>query len=135
MHGDTYHPPVPALKDAALSDVAMTQNIWVTVLEEKNVRVRLIAFKQDTAQEDLEVKITTENGIETLTQTAVAATPYFIMISYGADNTSNFTITATPAEITRQAFMFECRSLKIEIRKTTAAGANKTACVVNHSIW
>jgi len=117
----------PQLQAAARLGAAITQNVWSVVLDTtKNVDVYSIIFAQDTVQEDLEVRITDDVGAETLTQTAVAGTPYFIRRNSDCSSSSRYHVTATFAELSNSLFLISSRTMKIEIRKTTAAGANPT---------
>jgi len=131
---------VPQIQDIGSSgdgmgliDAALTQNTWYTVLDtKKNVRIWQIVFNQDTAQETIEVKITDDVGSETKAQVAAAGTDYHIKLSSLGTSSERYRISSGEVALYR-AFLVESRSFKVEIRKTTAAGANNTNCKVTWS--
>lgn len=126
--------PVPELQAPARIAASLTQNVWYTVLDtQSDVRLNGIWVYQTGAGETIELRITTERGVETISQAAVAATSYFAEISVG--NSDNYWQFGTTNSMASMAFLRELRSLKVEIRKTTAAGANDTYCKVQWSKW
>lgn len=138
MRVHTAFPPVFKTQSVGVSgagdgyiQAALTSTTWYTVLDTtRNVRVIAILFHQATANEDIEVRITDSAGIETLLQTAVAGQLYMIKTSHGL-GTTRYIVTATDYT-GYKPFLFDEDSIKVEIRKTSAAGANNTTCKVLH---
>jgi hypothetical protein len=112
--------------DSILNQAAPVQNTWYTVLDTV-VNARLIGLGiliADTG-ETLEVRLTVDGNIIIGSGAAVAGTDYHAMVHTHATGTV-LTFSSTDAP---RAFMLEGRSLKVEVRKTTAAGAgNLKAC-------
>ena len=132
--------PHTKLKDPARIDQAITQNQWYDVWtgsacsagagsKKCNVKVYGITFLQATAQEDLEVRIIADDVDETIAQTAAAGTAYFIGRSNSVADGNHFR-SSTSALLDYGSGEFECRSLQVMFRKTTAAGANDSAIKV-----
>lgn len=121
-------------QDALLNQAAPVQNTWYTVLDTTEL-CRLISacVEVQTTGETLEMRITIDNDIYTGSIAAVAGShylAYLFLYSTGAILT-----LATTANIAWKAFLLEGRSIKVEVRKTTAAGAgNLRACVV-YATW
>jgi hypothetical protein len=96
------------------------QNTWYTALDiAGSIRILSIKANVNTTGEDLELRLTIDGIAATLTQTAAAFTTYFVSVNGNIAN--GFNLSTTQNEQVR-AFLIECRSLKIEVRKTTAAG-------------
>lgn len=127
---------VPAMQsDATYSGVAV-QNIWNPVLAAtKNVRLINILFSMAVANEDLEVRIIVDGITYTVSQTAVAGTIYQID-RWGATTTANglYASTTTSGQ-TYISFLIEGRSVSVDIRKTSANGANTLSCRVVYEKW
>lgn len=105
----------------------VTQNTWYTVLDTTaNVRLIHAGFKTSVA-EDLELKITTSTGTLTCTASAGGDTFQYPIIHTGT-NTLGATTTDPGAN---RAFLLEDRSVKVEVRKTSAndAGSDLTVRV------
>lgn len=129
--------PVPLMKEPEVVQQALTQNTWYTVCDLSNVEIADINVVQSTANEDLELRITDDVGVSTvISWTAVAGTEYAIYryanvtgavgARYG-QGTTLFSTYGFP--------MVKSRVFKVEIRKTTAAGANATNVRVNYAQW
>lgn len=106
---------------ATLSQAAAVQNTWYTVLDTiNNVRVDSLKIIIDTANEDLEMKITIDGIAITIPQAnAVAGTSYFL--SQNGNIANGFSLGLAQTESTR-SFLVEARTFKVEVRKTTANG-------------
>lgn len=114
---------------ANLTQAAAVQNTWYTILDTTyHIDVYQLAIRMATAGETLEVRITLNGvAITSVGFAAVADTSYWM--SFKADPTSS-TISLINGSA-GQTYLMQgfyapqpCRSVKIEIRKTTAAGAN-----------
>jgi hypothetical protein len=112
---------------ATYSAVAV-QNIWNTVLDTtKNCRILGFAVEMETAGETVEGRITIDGQTWTFTAFAAAAdTPYWGVVSIDPDtgvmgcyfSATNYLVYGA------MACGLEGRSVKVEVRKTTANGAN-----------
>lgn len=99
------------------------QNVWLTVVDiTQTCRLRNFSFTMETAGETIEVKITRDGTAYTLTQVAVADTAYQLQ-RFGSVSSSDLSISSTNDDYLDE----QCSTLKIEIRKTTAAAANNLA--------
>ena len=124
--------PVPELQsDAVLTQAAPVQNTWYTILDTtKNARIHSIAFIVADTDETLELKITADDLTSTITKASTADT-YYMLTRY--PHLANF----YPASATHYtaALLFEARSVKIEIRKTSAAGVGTITGRVKYGKW
>jgi len=115
--------------DAVLVQAAPVQNTWYTVLNTQNARVLGIAYEVAATGETLEVRMTIDGRVFTPSQAAVAGTDYYIK----KDHTADWGF-ALPPDVTQYinqlSFLFDCRSLKVEMRKTTANGVGALTCRV-----
>jgi len=138
--------PVPINQTPTLINAALTQNIWYdawtgialasagTGTIKRNLRVNFVTFLQLVADETLEIRIETEKGIETLTQApSVAGTPYYLRLADVTMDTNIFAISG--AAQSAKAFLIDLQWARIEVRKTTAAGANATQFKVIHGLY
>ena len=126
--------PVPKLQPVAvLQQAAAVQNTWYTVLDTtKNCRLINVVMTMQTANEDLELRLTIDGVVWVGGQAnAVAGTDYLCFISYYG---AALNITTTDYSIYR-AFLIEGRSVKVEIRKTSANGANRLDGHVIYQTW
>jgi len=106
--------------DATLDQAAPAQNTWYTVLNTTiNCRIISIAIKVADTGETLEIQLTVDGQVLTVSQAAVANTWYNLLLD--ANNSSIYLSTAD--YMRQRAFLLEARSVKFEVRKTTAAGA------------
>lgn len=123
----------------AYINAAMVQNQWYDVWTglacaagagsiRNNVRVICMSFTQSIANETIELRFIVDEDDSTLTQVAVAATPYFLVKkAEGTFDDDPFFLTNidVPQYLT---FLFDARSCQLMVRKTSNAGAN--ACRV-----
>lgn len=119
-----------AHKEVALLDqAAPVQNTWYTVLDTVyNVKVFGMAIKVADTGETVEVKITVDGHTITGSGAANANTDYKVLIN--TLSTGNAIILSSSALI--NANQLEGRSFKVEVRKTTAAGAGNLLASVSH---
>lgn len=108
----------------------VNQNTWYTVLDTTpNVGVRWFVFNMATADETIETRITIDGQTYTSTGANATAANNYEVVWYGTTGASK-TRFIDPINNYRGGYIFAGKSIKIEIRKTTAAGANiLNACV------
>jgi hypothetical protein len=106
--------------DAVLSQVEPMQNQWYTVLETtKDCRVYAVTVLVWTANETLEVRITVDGKVLTGAVGATQTTYYYVHHQlYG----SGLTIDGNMFLLGKYTPL-EGRSIKVEVRKTTATGS------------
>lgn len=118
--------------DAALSQANPVQNTWYTILNTTlMVKCWSIIGYVATTGETIEVRATIDGQVLTGSQAAVAGTPY----GWYKDPLSSALYTDTNYASQFVMCPFECKSLKVEIRKTTAAGAGNLNGRVTYSRW
>ncbi len=123
--------PYAMQDDAVLVQANPVQNQWYTVLDTKaNVRLFSIVALVWTTGETLEIKITTKNRTITGAVDAAHTTYYWAFIRMYGDGLD---IAASP---TKQLVGYQAPLddpiVKVEIRKTTAAGTGTLECRV---VW
>jgi len=105
---------------AQLTQTNPVQNTWYTILDTTaNVRLYSLVVRVDTTNETLEVRFTIDGLTISQTVDATAGTWYRPRIN--VDAPTYLEIDATYYLAHGYTFL-EARSLKIEVRKTTAAG-------------
>lgn len=122
--------------DAILNQAAPVQNTWYTILDTTiNAILHGVTFAIITTDETLEVKITIDGNSYTASQAATASTTY--QAYFAADYTGKYltTVADTISPILWRKIGISCRSLKVEIRKTTATGAGNLRAAVTYSKW
>lgn len=128
--------PVPPehQPDAVLNQVAPIQNVWYTIMDTTlNCRVISISITVATTGETLEARVIIDGQVLTSPGVACGAgTPYFVCI-YAA--TGQLLILAAGGLGNNVFPSFEGRSIRVEVRKTTAAGAGNLIGRVVHAIW
>lgn len=122
--------------DSAIAQAAPVQNTWYTVLAEtKNARIYTINYVVADTNETIETRLTIDGNTLVNSRAATAGTIYYITLNPFA-NTSSGPISSTSTDPTpSRAFLVEGQSVKVEIRKTTAAGAGTLSCCVVHAKW
>lgn len=129
----TRQPYSPALQaDALLNQAAPVQNTWYTVLNTTNNGfLYAIAFGVADTGEDLEYRITIDGVVKVNSQIAVAGTVYVPLLYL--DYNSSYYIAAVGATISRIDIWF--KTLKVEVRKTSANGAGNLKASVLYALW
>lgn len=124
--------PVQQQADATLSQAAPAQNTWYTILDTTtNVRLLGVRFAVADTNETLEVRFTADG--QTLSSNALAATAGTMY--YVTRVTSTNPLYLSTGDTTSMAFLYEARSLKVEIRKTTAAGNGTITARAAYALW
>jgi hypothetical protein len=113
--------------DALLSQATPVQNTWYTILDTVHyAKLFGIAIAVATTGETLEVRLTVDGNVYTGSQVAVADTAYKAN-PYTAPTGTYLLMTTSSIQNSNE---LEGRSLKVEVRKTTAAGTGTiTGCV------
>lgn len=117
---------------AEYSDVAV-QNEWNTVLDTTaNARILMIYVTMVTADEDIAIKVTIDGRTLEMTAETLTHDTDYVAVLTGEAEPAMFTFkdfTALPVP----PLMLEGRSVKVEVRKTTANGANTLTCRVHYA--
>lgn len=111
--------------EAVLNQAGAVQNTWYTILDTTlNARIVRLNVACTVANETVQVRLTVDGQTITSNDALTAGTTYNIVwVENAAAGTVNLTVTTTAATMST-SFLIEGRSIKIEIRKTTAAGAS-----------
>lgn len=124
--------PTPTWKEAKIDQAAPVQNTWYTVLDTtKDLVLYDMSERVNVADETLECRVTIDGTIYTSSTAAVAGTYYvahFYMRSAGG-------YLSFGAGENNKAFLFQGRSIKVEVRKTTAAGAGNLTFGITYGKW
>jgi len=121
--------------DAALTQANPVQNTWYTVLDTTpNARIIGMACAVLTTGETIEVRMTVDGQVKTGSMALSADTGYYVYLYTGSD-ASKLYFTSSVIEQYGRSFIIEGRSVKVEIRKTTAAGAGNLWACVSYARW
>ena len=137
LGGSGTKPFIPALQaDATIDQANPVQNTWYTVLA-TTLNVELDQFSMQVADtgETLAVEWTVDGIVLTMNQAATAGSQY--MVHKGA-NQDTLTITASATAqygASSRYAPLKCRSLKIRVRKTTAAGVGNISARAMYHKW
>ncbi len=119
---------------ATLNKAVPVQNTWNQLLPAtESCRVYALGINIEDANETLQVRITIDGIISTFIDiTATHSTPYFIRREMNAiTRTAGYAEQTTPV---MTAFLCEGKSVSIEIRKTTAAGAGNLTAICEYGV-
>lgn len=106
-----------------LNQAGAVQNTWYTILDTtNNCRVIGITVRIDTTGETLEVQITADGETINGSVAANANTNYCVYLNNAANSAEELNLK-NDSDPQYKAFLLEARSVKIEVRKTTANGA------------
>jgi len=129
----TVFPPVHQAP-ATIDQAAPVQNTWYTVLDTTTfVRILAILAYVDVANETIEVRLTIDGQTLTGSQAALAGTSYCYGLQYQSNSLN--TITAGVNIPVMNYCFLEGKSVKVEVRKTTALGAGNLHCLVTYQKW
>ena len=121
---------------ATLNQAAPVQNTWYTILDTTtHCRIYEIAVNIEDANETLEIQVTIDG--QTIGATAKAAThstTYYVYRESDAINRVNTLILDNALTKSIRAFQLEGHSVKVEVRKTTAAGAGNLTGIVTYGV-
>lgn len=116
--------------DAVLAQAAPVQNTWYTVLNTTtNVRIIRIYANVALANETVQGQITID-GVTVAIPAAVfvAGTGYFVRWAFDLTDSLYWDVNEKYV-----AFLIEGKSVKVEIRKTTANGVGTLTCKVGYA--
>ena len=114
---------IPKMKALATYLGTAVQNTWYAILNTTtNVRVIGINMMMATAAEDLECRVTIDGQTISGVQLAAVAGTYYTALLAQTSTVQSLIFTSTV--YVGRGHLFEGRSVKVEIRKTTANGAN-----------
>ncbi|GAI62226.1 unnamed protein product [marine sediment metagenome] len=116
-----------------LIQVAPNQDQWYPVMViDRPLRCDSINFIVAVANETLEIELTISGGVPiVVAQAAVAGTNYAL---FRSGNPGVGPVPFVPEDTNaehRDTPIFECHSLHVRIRKTTALGAGNLSCLVH----
>lgn len=114
-------PACPAMQpDIVFSQANPVQNTWYTVMDTTpNVRLIRVGLYVDVVGENIELRITADATVLLASEPESAGV--HVYATFYADQQDALELTSSLAQILNP-FLLEARSLKIEIRKTTALG-------------
>jgi hypothetical protein len=121
---------------ATLDQAAPVNGTFYTVLDTtQNCRILIFAAEIATTGETIEGKITIDGNAITVTAAAFPAdTPYWCIIS--ADpGVGTFGPYWNNAQQPQKAWLIEGRSVKLEVKKTTAAGVGNLKGLAVYQTW
>jgi len=117
--------------DAALTQASPEQNKWYTVLDTTaNVRLYSVNLAVEDTAETLAVRITIDGRTLTGTQAATAGTWYYAYSLVSSAEALSYTSSIVMAMYYAP---LEGRSVKVEVRKTTANGTGNLLCRVKYA--
>jgi len=120
--------------DAALSQAAPVQNTWYTILDTTpNCRVYCIVVAVATTGEDLECRLIIDGVTYLWTAAAAAATNYWLSKRGHTGSLSGE--AGNPKQVLNDFTFVEGRSVKVEVRKTSIAGAGTITGRVTYGKW
>lgn len=122
---------------ATLNQAAPVQNTWYTILDTTlYCRVWRIAVNVEDTNETLEVRITIDGEvIPSDGYNATHSTDYHIVLMPDAINrTDEIEFTSETRMEYAQGFLIEGHSVKVEVRKTTAAGVGNLTGIVMYGV-
>lgn len=129
-------PPVPKHQaDAVLNQAAPVQNTWYTILDTtKNAVLYLILVLVADTDETLECRITVDGNALVDSIAATADTVYCMKLDSTTITGDTYVLHVTAGNVMEQSAM-EGRSVKVEVRKTTATGAGNLKGRVVYGKW
>jgi len=113
---------------------APVQNTWYEVLPiTRNCRLISVSARVYDTGETLEVRIIVDGSDLTWPWTAAANTWY--MAKNMPEDLLFLMETIAATDRASHTFLYEGRSVRILIRKTTAAGAGNLRCLIHYATW
>lgn len=114
-------PFIPKMMDLAQAQNVAVQNVWYTILDTtRNCRVIGIIMNMAIANEDLECRVTIDGvTISGVQLNAVAGTNYTALL---AQTYVAMSLSFTATVYVGRGHLFEGRSVKVEVRKTSNNG-------------
>lgn len=120
---------------ATLNQAAPVQNTWYTILsEQKNCRLIGFGASVAVADETLEIRLTVDGVVfSTVALACTAGTVYYGYLSQ--NNVAQICGLSATEYTSFKTFIIEGRTVKLEIRKTTALGAGTLTAAVCYQLW
>jgi len=120
--------------DSLLSQAAPVQNTWYTVLNTvSNIRLMRFAMGVADTNETLEMKITIDGNSYTGSQAAVAGNHYHGYVHFHDAGTIISFDTSENHSESSFPYLLEGRSIKVEVRKTTANGVGTITAAAQYT--
>ena len=122
---------------ATLNQANPVQNTWYEILSAtSNVRVYHIFVNVEDTNETLEVRMTIDGEVLVGSNACTQSVSYSIdMFGDAITRTDSLEFDKVPDDFTRyRAFLVEGKSVKIEVRKTTNAGAGNLTGLVMYGV-
>lgn len=114
---------------------APVQDTWYTVLNATNgVRLINCSMQVTAVGETLEMRITIDSQTLTRTQAANAGTDYYPYLEHSGALSAPRLAFSTTDYGRERGFLLEGKDIKVEIRKTTAAGAGDLKATALYSL-
>ena len=126
MRGGSWKQFLADQDNVTFSQASPVQNTWYTVFEKNNCAIRASEFAVADTGEDIEVKMTIDGTARTGSATFGAAAIYNLVPQEGG----NPKLDNAPYPDYRGGFQWQGRSIKIEMRKTSAAGTGTFSATV-----
>ena len=128
--------PVPEEQSPVSESVAAVQNDWYEIVSGVNCRLSAVCFMMETLAEDIELRITVENESSfTLAQAAAVAGTWYNLVRSPVGAYGYLIISGDASNTNGRSFIGEYRNVKVELRKTTANGANTLWRRATFSLW
>lgn len=122
---------------ATLNQATPVQNTYYTILDTtKNARIYQIAINIEDVGETLQVKVTIDGQTIESDAVSVAHSTIIYVHSYpdAINRTEKMTLKSAIGDFTARPFEFEGKSVKIEVKKTTANGAGNLTGIVSYGV-
>lgn len=129
--------PLTHQNEAVLDQAAPAQNTWYPVLETTEMcRILTFTVAIETVNETLEVRITAD-GIPLISggYVCTAGQNNVVLFALDRDNSAQLALGLNKSTNIYYSFLIEAKSLKAEVRKTTANGAGNLKGVVQYQTY
>ena len=118
--------------DATLDQAAAVQNTWYTVLPTSvDARIVFLHYIIIGNNETVEYELTVDGVTRVGTYASIAATDYWPILGYTYGYANSLNVRVADRNAANYTF-FEGRSVRVRMRKTTAAGATTLRSLV---VW
>jgi len=125
-----WHPVPRHQPDADLAQANPVQNQWYTVLPEtRNCRLIACMIGVATTAETLEIEWVVDGVTYVEENSCTANTFYEVVINHAG----GFLFVSVIADMDKKAFQIEGRSIRVRVRKTTAAGTGTLFATILYS--
>lgn len=118
--------------DITFQQLLPVMNTWYTILDTTMARIMAFVFRVTAVGETLQLRITIDGQVYIGTRAAAAGTGYWAIVDVVAFIAAVYT---SGAILVHRSMVAEGRAVKLEMRKTTAAGAGNLEAVVVWQRW